>query len=358
MRMGDEAGGIELARKAEELASQAKIVRDLDAKLSEMLLGDDVESFHLVYKPSGNPRDQQYCMCVCRDKEAVSFKHFNVYHWVQKGKVLWLSFSANREDTKFDSFELLLDYFRRGDVEAPAPIGAYVEKPANGFFDIWHYVKLISYCVLLFLGWVLSLYALVSPDWVVNDADVAFTGVSGSKGNLTVEASMPKDMTIDRIGILKMGQGGATVSVKISEAGHPAWGFCMFILTIVMLAELAALISAACLFFIDRDSVLKTSRFGNVIGNVMLFLAMIVWPAGLNNHLVPCEGYLDTKPYYVCLPWELGEGVVVQIVACIFLTIAQMVGSRIESASDRFEEEKVHIKRERERRSMWYLDVR
>ena len=83
---------------------------------------------------------------------------------------------------------------------------------------------------------------------------------------------------------------------------------------------------------------------------------MIVWPAGLNNHLVPCEGYLDTKSYFVCRPWELGEGVVVQIVACIFLTIAQIVGSRIESASERFEEEKVHTKRERERRSMWYLE--
>ena len=270
--------------------------------------------------------------------------------------MLWLSFSADREDTKFDSFELLLDYFRRGDVESPAPLGAYVEKPLDDFFDIWHYIKLLAYNVLLFVGWVLCLYALVSPDWVTNIGETAVTGVSGTSGNITIASSMPQDLAVDRIGIIKRGSGGATYNVGIGATGHAAWGACIFLFVLVMLLELIALVSGVLLFVIDKDKMLWTSRYGNVIGNLLMFLAMFVWPVGLDNKVLPCAGMLDTKRYFVCSPWELGQGVVVQIVACIFLTIGQMVGSRLTPASERIHEVEEFQKRERDRKAMWYLE--
>jgi len=333
-------------------------VQECDKRLSEKLLGDTVEAFHLVYKPSGNPKDQVFTVCICRDREAQSFKHYNVFHWVQKGKVLWLSFSADKEDTKFDSFELLLDYFRRGDVESPAPLGAYVEKPLDDFFDIWHYIKLLAYCVLLFIGWVLCVYALASPDWVTNIhiGETAVTGVSGTSGNVTVAASMPQDLSVDRVGIINRGSGGDTFSVGLGTTGHAAWGACIFLFVLVMLLQLIALVTGVLLFVVDKDKMLWTSRYGNVIGNLLMFLAMFIWPAGLDNQILPCAGLLDTKRYYVCRPWELGQGVVVQIVACIFLTIGQMVGSRLEPASNRIHEVEEHQKRERDRKAMWYLE--
>lgn len=357
MSQGD-ATVLEVAQKEELLGEAEELVQECDKRLSEKLLGDTVEAFHLVYKPSGNPKDQVFTVCICRDREAQSFKHYNVFHWVQKGKVLWLSFSADKEDTKFDSFELLLDYFRRGDVESPAPLGAYVEKPLDDFFDIWHYIKLLAYCVLLFIGWVLCVYALASPDWVtnINIGETAVTGVSGTSGNLTVAASMPQDLSVDRVGIINRGSGGDTFSVGLGTTGHAAWGACIFLFVLVMLLQLIALVSGVLLFVVDKDKMLWTSRYGNVIGNLLMFLAMFIWPAGLDNQILPCAGLLDTKRYYVCRPWELGQGVVVQIVACIFLTIGQMVGSRLEPASNRIHEVEEHQKRERDRKAMWYLE--
>jgi len=357
MSQGD-ATVLEVAQKEELLGEAEELVQECDKRLSEKLLGDTVEAFHLVYKPSGNPKDQVFTVCICRDREAQSFKHYNVFHWVQKGKVLWLSFSADKEDTKFDSFELLLDYFRRGDVESPAPLGAYVEKPLDDFFDIWHYIKLLAYCVLLFIGWVLCVYALASPDWVtnINIGETAVTGVSGTSGNVTVAASMPQDLSVDRVGIINRGSGGDTFSVGLGTTGHAAWGACIFLFVLVMLLQLIALVTGVLLFVVDKDKMLWTSRYGNVIGNLLMFLAMFIWPAGLDNQILPCAGLLDTKRYYVCRPWELGQGVVVQIVACIFLTIGQMVGSRLEPASNRIHEVEEHQKRERDRKAMWYLE--
>jgi hypothetical protein len=51
-------------------------------------------------------------------------------------------------------------------------------------------------------------------------------------------------------------------------------------------------------------------------------------PAGLQD--LPCSGYVDAKPYFVCDPWDIGEGVFYQIYAAVFFTVAQMVGTRIQ----------------------------
>lgn len=82
MSQGD-ATVLEVAQKEELLGEAEELVQECDKRLSEKLLGDTVEAFHLVYKPSGNPKDQVFTVCICRDREAQSFKHYNVFHWVQ-----------------------------------------------------------------------------------------------------------------------------------------------------------------------------------------------------------------------------------------------------------------------------------
>ena len=92
MSQGD-ATVLEVAQKEELLGDAEELVRECDRRLSEKLLGDTVEAFHLVYKPSGNPKDQVYSVCICRDPDAQTFKHYNVFHWVQSKHPFSLSLS-------------------------------------------------------------------------------------------------------------------------------------------------------------------------------------------------------------------------------------------------------------------------
>ncbi len=90
-----------------------------------------------------------------------------------------------------------------------------------------------------------------------------------------------------------------------------------------------------------------------------MFIGMFAWPIGLDDkEKLPCAGQVDTKPYYVCDPWDLDRGLWYQVYAAVILTIAQMLGTRIQAHSTRKVEAEEFIEKEREvrRQSMWVLD--
>lgn len=357
----DESGSSREDREAKlkELESQLVAV---EKEIEKTLMGSKAEVFHLVYKipdKDSNP----YILCLCNDVNFKETNHLQIYNWSPRERLTWYSFSANRSDTKFDSLEMLLDHFTVDGQEEPAPIGAPVPRPAEYLFDYWFYVWLFLWIAFLLVGILMQLYTYASPEWVIMQRDANLDDWF-DLGKYDDDNDMPDlgpndtlesgniAFPVNKIGIINTDKG----SIEWDDV-HWAWQASIVLFIIEVIFQILALVFAVLLWFKDTEKIIGYGRIFNVLGNLVLFTTIAIWPMGLDSpKLAPCTGEMEPQSYYVCRPWELGWATVLQIITTLIFTGSQMIGSLVRTKSQRvIEEDNMYQDRYlRARESMWY----
>ena len=145
-----------------------------------------------------------------------------------------------------------------------------------------------------------------------------------------------------------------TPSNAASASGSAYWDAVkiLFVVDVVLVAF--ALVCAALLWFIDSNRIVRVGRVGITLANLLMFIGLLMWPFGLENESTPCTGNIDTKQYYICAPWEIGDGAIVMIVAAAVNAIALMVSTRVRTRKARKEALDRHNLYERQREAYWY----
>lgn len=233
----------------------------------------------------------------------------------------------------------------------PSPIGAPVPDTDREMYDPWHYIVLISWTLCLFIGFVLTLYAYLAPDWITR---VASSGISVVRlGGGAGSGSSASNNIDHKIGLVNREPSGMTGPV-----GHPAWVVTAILLAIAMVLQIATISQALALWYKDKDETVKRSRKLNFWANVLFYLALLVWPFGLDNDGVGCTSQAQTKMYYVCDPWDLDTGAYILIVGCFFMTVSQLISTRVRTRSQRRKALDIKNMYERDRQSFWFTQMR
>jgi hypothetical protein len=154
------------------------------------------------------------------------------------------------------------------------------------------------------------------------------------------------------VGLSKQCINGDCASIGISSL-HWAWQFTLVACGMSVGLMMITAILIIVLLKYNRDRILSSAKCCCAIANVLLFVAMLIFPVGLEDDTyLPCDDGLESKSYHLCNPWNLDMGLYLMIVAMIFMCFAMCLSTLVTSKVSQRDVER--MKRKRRETQGWY----